>query len=212
MSQLTGPPRLGGIVRPHASIESPVSDEWIDESRTITLRGGRIKRVGARRLRARWTVGYRALSEGEALAWRSDLLAEPLLWTPRTRAEGDPDWLEEVEVEVRLLSPLSTLEPLWRAARGVWTMEVELEALGVVERVPGTATGGFYLVSETSEDIVIEPYGDATAQVTRYNVSYRGIQGERAHTLLGPAAVIAMRAEAGDLAHAAFLTTTKNPD
>jgi hypothetical protein len=147
-------------VRPHASIDTPVEDEYQDESVYLTRRGGRTVRRGARRLRGRWTVGYRALTRGQALALRSDLMAETLLWCPRTRKEGDPAWLEQVEIEVRLVSDLSTLEPLWRDAQNLWEMTFELEAVAPVISQPNTFSGGYYDKGSKFGTFTIEPYGD----------------------------------------------------
>ncbi|MEO1477910.1 MAG: hypothetical protein AAFV01_04960 [Bacteroidota bacterium] len=41
--QLRGVPRLNGIERPRASIETPVSDEWQEVTRTIEI--GQVRRI-----------------------------------------------------------------------------------------------------------------------------------------------------------------------
>lgn len=213
--QLRGVPRLNGILRPHASIETPVADEWEEFTETIELgQARRVERLGTRRWRGRWTVGYEALTQAEALALRSDLLADTLLWCPRTRAEGDPDGLAEVEVEAYLASSISTLNPLWRrAADGTeyWELRFELASVEAIPAVPNTATGGFYLINaQDGQTAEIEPYGGATAVQAVYTVTFQGVTYTRSTAALGPDLVALARTEpAGE--RTALLTTTAPP-
>lgn len=135
--QNTGPLRIGGISYPLASIETPLSDAWRDESRYVTVRtGGQRRRVRIeRRYRPRWRVAWRGLTRGEALALRSDLTTAPTLtFVPRTRLDGD--LLDEEVYEVRVVSPITTLEPLWRDAQGLWGFDLELESLRAYDTMP----------------------------------------------------------------------------
>ncbi|MEL7170223.1 MAG: hypothetical protein AAGN64_12825, partial [Bacteroidota bacterium] len=135
--QNTGPLRIGGISYPLASIETPLSDAWRDESRYVTVRtGGQRRRVRIeRRYRPRWRVAWRGLTRGGALALRSDLTTAPTLtFVPRTRLDGD--LLDEEVYEVRVVSPITTLEPLWRDAQGLWGFDLELESLRAYETMP----------------------------------------------------------------------------
>ena len=214
---LTGQPRFAGILRPYMSMGAWLECEW-DDSESIWLEydDGRYELIEARnRLRGRGT--YEALSETEAQAFRSDLQGTFLV-CPRTRAPGDPAWAEEIEVLCRRppgSSPLPETTALYRRGgdgRPVWRFEIEFEGVAVFETVPGTALGGFHLIDSDPGEAVIEPYGQATAPSERYTVTYRDVEYTRASALLGPPALVAIRAAEGDEPGTATLHTIDKPD
>ncbi|MEL7168145.1 MAG: hypothetical protein AAGN64_02220 [Bacteroidota bacterium] len=210
--QLRGVPRLNGIERPRASIETPVSDEWQEVTRTIEIgQVRRIERLGTRRWRGRWSVGYAALTRGEALALRSDLEADTLLWCPRTRIAGDPDWLDETEVEVYLDTALSTLEPLWRDDQAAWTMEFELVSVETLTSKPNTFQGGFYDRGETATTYTVEPYQDGSITERVETRTFLGQNYDVTILAFGSEGVAAMRLAYSATREDALLITTTAP-
>jgi hypothetical protein len=134
---LTGQPKFAGKLRPYMSRGAYLECEW-DDSESIweERRGGRYVLLEPR-FRLRGRGGYETLDEAAAASFRNDLIT-PFLVTPRTRAEGDPDTIEEVSVLCRRTSPLPETTPLYRRKDGrpVWRFEVEFEALAVIDAPP----------------------------------------------------------------------------
>lgn len=221
--QLRGVPRLNGIERPRASIETPVSDEWQEVTRTIEIgQVRRIERLGTRRWRGRWSVGYAALTRGEALALRSDLEADTLLWCPRTRLAGDPAFIEETEIEVYLNSPISSLNPLWRrndrTGEEWWEMKFELISAETVTTKPNVFVGGFYVAAEDTESVTLEAWGDATITDAPETIDVQLIDADgvlQSYSLeavtLGTPAILAMRT-LDDTTDTLTLATSPSPN
>ena len=150
--QLTGPPRLAGIVRDLVSSEGPITDRWDDRSRYVEARG-RTRRKGRARLWPSWRFRL-VVSAAEWLAWRSDLEGDAVgefEWVPRTRRTGDPDWLAEHAYRARCTSDLPTLSDLSltdaASGAGLYAVEVEIEGVEPYERRPDAVTGGYTLLS-----------------------------------------------------------------
>lgn len=174
--QLTGPPRLNGIVRRYASADGPIVDLWEDRSQYLD---GRVKKrlKGRRQLWPSWVFRV-VCSPWEWLAWRSDLVGDGQAefdWTPRTRSGGDPDWMAEHTYRARIRRGLPTLAPLMTvdAATGevVYVVDVEIEGVEPYEKLPDTFEGGLYLLGTTDVDVEVEPYGDASLATTVYQLS-----------------------------------------
>ncbi|MEL7169932.1 MAG: hypothetical protein AAGN64_11350, partial [Bacteroidota bacterium] len=162
--------------------------------------------------RGRWNVGYKALSQSEALALRSDLQADTLLWCPRTRSVGDPDYLDEFEVEVYLDTSLSTLNPLRqrddRTGEEWWEMRFELVSVETVTSKPNTFNGGYFDAGETATTYTIEPYGDGTVTERTEQRTFLGQTYDVVILEFGSDGVAAMRLTESPARSDAFLITT----
>lgn len=208
MIVLTGPPRLAGVDRHYPSVTGWMECFW-DEGKTIwhDYDGGALVEW-RRRVQLVGSCTYESASQQAALALASDLRGVFDV-VPRTRADGDPEWADEITVPCRRTSRLPATRPILRKrADGtpVWRIEVEFESCIVYGDVPGLPEGGFYLVGETDETGTLEPYGDATiatgADVALVFTAYDGtVETATGETWrLGSEAVAAMRVEdAGDV-------------
>ena len=191
--QLTGPPRLGGIVRRYASAAGPVQDDWDDRSTYLPGRA-RSRRKGPKQLWPSWSFRFRGTGS-EWLALRSDLLGDAdgeFSWTPRTRSPGDPEWLDEQVYTARVRGGLPTLSDLRRQfgdGQHAYIVDVEIEGVEPYEREPGAVQGGLYKVGESSEAVDVEPYGDAGLEVTVYEITMERPDGSVASGTFGYATV-----------------------
>ena len=191
--QLTGPPRLAGIVRAYASSEGPVQDVW--EDRSVYLQGRtRSRRKGARRLWPSWSLRFVGTG-AEWLAFRSDLIGDgagEFDWSPRTRMPEDPEWLAEHVYRARVVGGLPTLSELRRqfsSGEHAYVVDVEIEGVEPYEREPD-ASVGYYSVAEAGGERTL--YAHAGATLTRDDgeaVTLRDGSVVTVHTLtLGPPA------------------------
>ena len=206
--QLTGPPRLAGIVRGYASAGGPIQDAW--EDRSTYLQGRRRTRLkGRRQLWPSWSFQL-VVTASEWLAWRSDLEGDEageFDWSPRTRMPGDSDLLAEHVYRARCASSLPTLSELRRrdVATGahVYVVDVEVEGVEPYPVRPDAVTGGFARLNAASAVAdgyhELEPYGSATLVETAYPVSITDpatgqfVQGTRYYADLGDDRIVAFR-------------------
>ncbi|MEM8598807.1 MAG: hypothetical protein AAGF99_02705 [Bacteroidota bacterium] len=160
---------------PYTSARGPVSDEWVQENRTTTVRsGGQLRRVVLeRRYRPRWRMRWEALTADQARTLREALAGGVIDFIPRTAVVGD--LLPEVTYQVRLTSPVRTLEPLWRAAQGLWRAEVELVSVATYDRLPNVVSGGYYIVSEGADCVELGATGDATLTEETAELTFDGV-------------------------------------
>ena len=209
MSQLSGRPRLAGIVRRLASTQGPIQDSWEDKS---TYLDGRVKKLrkGRAQLWPSWSLTIVA-TDAEWLVWRSDLRGDGdgvFDWCPRTRRPGDPEWLEEHTFRARVQGGLPTLSPLrQRNAAGVYVyiVDVVIEGVEPYAAEPDSVLGGYRRLNAATADADgfhdIEPTGDATLVETAYPVSIIDpatggvVQGTRYYADLGPVRTAALRTE-----------------
>lgn len=191
--QLTGPPAINSVVRPNCFIETPVGDEWEDLTQYVELAGGVRTPIGDVRYLGRWTMGWAGLSPQDARALRSDLMQETVLFTPRTRADGDPDYLTEETYEVFCTTDLSSLQPLWRD--GAWRVEVELEAVETRSSIPNRFDGGFDLLAEGETTATLQGYDGGTIDegASQLVIPFDGNEYTIDLGRLGSDAVVAMR-------------------
>lgn len=122
---LTGPPRIDGLLRPHCDSESPVVEEWADESAYKEMDDGLTVLAGGRRLRPRWTMGWRGLAEGHFLSITAALRKESFEITPRT-ARGSESAESERTYAVRCVSDLPGTKPIRQEG---FDLQIELVAL-----------------------------------------------------------------------------------
>lgn len=188
--QLSGPPRLRGILRFNFSLVGPLEDAWTDESRYVKAAAGRIRRKGPAVLRPRYRGTITATS-AEWLALRSDMEGE-FPFCPRTRADVDPEWLDEFEPLCRVASDLTTLTPLRYG--DVYRVDVEIEGVETYATRPGAVSGGWDLTAQDADGATLSPYGDATEPEVPFNdVLFDGQSYDLTGYDLGTPAVVAAR-------------------
>lgn len=197
--QLSGPPRLAGIVRRLAGDQGPITDDWDDQS---TYLDGRLRKLrkGRAQLWPSWSLTIVA-TDAEWLAWRSDLRGDAdgeFDWCPRTRKPSDPEWLEEHVYRARVQGGLRTLSPLrQRNQQGVmvYVVDVVVEGVEPYEREPDAVSGGYTLISQTTTAATLRPYGDATIEPgPSETVTWPdGTQTTIETAVLGPPAITAAR-------------------
>ena len=176
--QLSGPPRLTGTLRGYASADGPIEDQWEDRSTYVRTRR-RLRLKGPRQLWPSWT--YRFVGSGaDWLATRSDLRGDAdgeIDWTPRTRAAGDPEWLEEHTYRARVVGGLPTLSDLQRKygdGQHAYVVDLEIEGVEPYQVEPDAVVGGYLRLNASTAEgdgyHDIAGYGDATVTETSYTV------------------------------------------
>lgn len=204
---LTGSPRINGVLYADQAV---VSGRGVDESQYFEARG--IETLLDERIRPTGTIVWRSLDEATASALQSDLGLRFVLDVRVERAD-DPAWASELSLEVRRTSDVELTTPTspydsatgrpvvivtadWRCVRTYTLAEL---GLGPV--------GGYRLVSDDGDTIVIEPQGRATHQSETYDVSYRSAVGRRGVLTLGPDPASATRITPASAGTAIIQTT-----
>ena len=132
--QLTGPPRIGRILMPFASKEGPVEVEWPEDGSVVFKNLSQSIEEVETHLRGKVTIRWAALAPDVAAALLRELQEPPVTVVPRTRAEGDPAYVDEVFLHCRLTSALPATHALYRDDVDI---ETELETKRTFSAVPG---------------------------------------------------------------------------
>lgn len=215
MMVLTGRPRIAGILRAYASIESWLECDW-DDSESVWHEFDDGRRVLHR---ARWRLlgrcAWDAASEQEALALMSDLQGTFEI-TPRTRAAGDPGWAEEITVLCRRSSRLPATRPIARrnaSGAPVWRVELEVESCVVYPAIPGVPVGGFEVTSLGPGPAVgLRGTGGATVTPASATVTLLGRRRRIPTVALGTPGVVYMRTSAADGLVTILATDARPPE
>lgn len=208
MTHLTGPPRLNGILLPRPSIGAPMEAQWSpSESITTRRRGGRIV-VQETRYRGSLRFGWSYCDPDLAAIIHGELQAPTVTLTPRTRATVDPEWAEEVTLDVRVTSDLPSVQQL---ATGTVPLIVEVETLQTYAYVPGSIVGGFY-AAPIDGGLALTPYGEATiTPIDPVDVVFGGQTYTLPAVRLGTPAVAALRARRDPARRVPTLSLDTNP-
>jgi len=132
--QLTGPPRIGRILMPFASKEGPVEVEWPEDGSVVFKNLSQSIEEVETHLRGKVTIRWAALAPDVVAALLRELQEPPVTVVPRTRAEGDPAYVDEVFLRCRLASALPATHALYRDDVDI---ETELETKRTFSAVPG---------------------------------------------------------------------------
>jgi hypothetical protein len=132
--QLTGPPRIGRILMPFASKKGAVEVEWPEDGSVVFKNLSQSIEEVETHLRGKVTIRWAALAPDVAAALIRELQEPPVTVVPRTRAEGDPAYVDEVFLQCRLASALPATHALYRDDVDI---ETELETKRTFSAVPG---------------------------------------------------------------------------
>ena len=116
-----------------------------DVETTIKYRDGSKRRVGERHYRGTFRYGWQALPYDLAHAIVSAVSKHPVSLTPRTRVEGNMDFLTEHTFDCRVVGEVPAATPIFRRGPGgekVARVEIELETLETVTEIPDAVSGG----------------------------------------------------------------------
>jgi len=146
--QLSGKPRINGWEAPYPSFQTPLEEAFRrdeDVETYVKKRDGTLQRVGPRHYRVRLRFRWDALAYDLAHAILSAVSEHPVTIVPRQKESGDPSYLSEQSFDCRPVSELPTATPLYRRdgqGNRLARVEVELEGLDTVSKIPDSITGG----------------------------------------------------------------------